>query len=213
MGDNVHVDGLSLFADDQLSCFNNGESGMALNRKIRSPICKLDFNNDTKAFTQRKTVPVEINKIAEFTKFSPLINHKKYTNTPNLKLFQFKSSPMQLFNSFSANSPFILSKDNGAAEKSGGLTILEGKEGQKKICCNCKKSHCLKLYCQCFISKSYCHGCNCINCFNTKEHDEIRSEAMKATLQRNPMAFEPKISCLEETVFLLKMIIGNSLER
>jgi len=200
---------LSLFADEQLSSLDKGATVLESNKRTRTPICKLDFNNETKAFIQRKNVPMEINKVVKFTKFSPLINHKKYKDTPNLKVLQFKSSPMQLFNSFSSNSPFLLSKSNTISEH---LIIPEEKTSQKKICCNCKKSHCLKLYCQCFINKSYCNGCNCLNCFNTKEYEELKNETVKATLQRNPMAFEPKISQVKEIVHLLKIIIGKGME-
>lgn len=63
----------------------------------------------------------------------------------------------------------------------------------KKMCCNCKKSFCLKLYCECFASKTFCHGCNCLNCLNTEENSFQREKAMQATLDRNPGAFDPKI--------------------
>ena len=34
--------------------------------------------------------------------------------------------------------------------------------------CNCKKSNCLKLYCECFQQGAYCsEDCNCIGCHNT----------------------------------------------
>lgn len=29
-------------------------------------------------------------------------------------------------------------------------------EGQRKLKCNCKKSKCLKLYCDCFANKTAC---------------------------------------------------------
>jgi hypothetical protein len=63
----------------------------------------------------------------------------------------------------------------------------------KRMCCNCKKSSCLKLYCECFSNKQFCGGCNCINCLNTEENSSQRNKAMQATLERNPGAFEPKI--------------------
>ncbi len=79
------------------------------------------------------------------------------------------------------------------------------KPGEKKylrrnICCNCKKSQCLKLYCECFASKTFCHGCNCINCLNIKENQTERDKAMRATLERNPVAFDPKIALTEPAV-------------
>jgi hypothetical protein len=36
----------------------------------------------------------------------------------------------------------------------------------KNIQCNCKKSRCLKLYCDCFRMDKYCDGCNCNDCAN-----------------------------------------------
>lgn len=73
---------------------------------------------------------------------------------------------------------------------------LEGKEGTPKRCkqCNCKNSRCLKLYCECFASGTYCDGCNCLNCWNNCEHEVVRQEAVEATLERNPNAFRPKIA-------------------
>ena len=65
------------------------------------------------------------------------------------------------------------------------------------VCCNCMKSRCLKLYCDCFAANQYCKGCNCVNCLNTMEAEETRREAINATLDRNPQAFKPKISVSE----------------
>ncbi|XP_031572762.1 protein lin-54 homolog [Actinia tenebrosa] len=59
--------------------------------------------------------------------------------------------------------------------------------------CNCTKSQCLKLYCDCFAQGEFCSNCNCINCFNNMEHEKERSKAIKACLERNPHAFHPKI--------------------
>lgn len=59
--------------------------------------------------------------------------------------------------------------------------------------CNCTKSQCLKLYCDCFANGEFCHNCNCMNCANNLEHEEDRSRAIKSCLDRNPQAFHPKI--------------------
>lgn len=63
----------------------------------------------------------------------------------------------------------------------------------EKICCNCQKSRCLKLYCDCFAAGTYCEGCNCIDCMNTQNNENYRRDAVAATLDRNPNAFKPKI--------------------
>lgn len=59
--------------------------------------------------------------------------------------------------------------------------------------CNCTKSMCLKLYCECFANGHFCDNCNCINCHNNVEFDADRSKAIKSCLERNPLAFKPKI--------------------
>ena len=60
-------------------------------------------------------------------------------------------------------------------------------------CCNCKKSRCLKLYCECFAAGRPCGElCKCKDCYN-HEHCHDRKKAMKAIKDRNPNAFQPKI--------------------
>ncbi|XP_053108654.1 protein lin-54 homolog isoform X3 [Hemicordylus capensis] len=59
--------------------------------------------------------------------------------------------------------------------------------------CNCTKSLCLKLYCDCFANGEFCNNCNCTNCYNNLEHENDRQKAIKACLDRNPEAFKPKI--------------------
>jgi hypothetical protein len=44
-----------------------------------------------------------------------------------------------------------------------------GKENRRNPC-NCKKSKCLKLYCECFAAELFCEGCNCLDCSNTSEY-------------------------------------------
>ncbi|KAM4617704.1 tesmin-like [Discoglossus pictus] len=59
--------------------------------------------------------------------------------------------------------------------------------------CNCTKSQCLKLYCDCFANGDFCSNCNCNNCYNNIHHENERFKAIKACLDRNPEAFQPKI--------------------
>ncbi|CAH8313816.1 unnamed protein product [Eruca vesicaria subsp. sativa] len=78
----------------------------------------------------------------------------------------------------------------------GKQTEAESKDDtpNKQKHCNCKNSRCLKLYCECFASGSYCNGCNCTNCQNNLENETARQEAIAGTLERNPNAFKPKIA-------------------
>ncbi|KAM6255803.1 tesmin isoform 2-T2 [Spheniscus humboldti] len=59
--------------------------------------------------------------------------------------------------------------------------------------CNCTKSQCLKLYCDCFANGDFCNNCNCNNCYNNQLHETERFKAIKVCLDRNPEAFLPKI--------------------
>ena len=62
--------------------------------------------------------------------------------------------------------------------------------------CKCKKSRCLKLYCDCFGANRVCvKSCTCQDCHNTDrpEHKADRQEAIQQVLDRNPQAFTSKI--------------------
>jgi len=71
----------------------------------------------------------------------------------------------------------------------------EAKSGtpKKKKHCNCRNSKCLKMYCECFQEQQFCDGCNCSNCGNIVGNEKARQEAINAIVQRNPLAFQPKI--------------------
>jgi len=65
-------------------------------------------------------------------------------------------------------------------------------ESRKRIC-SCKKSRCLKLYCECFAAGDLCDGCKCVSCANDGEHETQRLVAVDNIKQRNALAFAPKI--------------------
>ncbi|XVF34388.1 hypothetical protein REPUB_Repub18cG0055100 [Reevesia pubescens] len=65
-------------------------------------------------------------------------------------------------------------------------------EGCKR--CNCKKTKCLKLYCDCFAAGIYCaEPCSCQGCFNRPEYEDTVLETRQQIESRNPLAFAPKI--------------------
>ncbi|PSS01423.1 CRC domain-containing protein [Actinidia chinensis var. chinensis] len=65
-------------------------------------------------------------------------------------------------------------------------------EGCKR--CNCKKSKCLKLYCECFAAGVYCvEPCTCQECFNKPAHEDIVLATRKQIESRYPLAFAPKV--------------------
>jgi len=77
-----------------------------------------------------------------------------------------------------------------APRKPGGRKSkrkLAGDDSRKP--CNCKKSKCLKLYCECFARQAYCDGCNCQDCHNIPKFEFDRSKAVLITLERDSNAF------------------------
>uniref|UniRef100_A0A8C4ZRV8 Lin-54 DREAM MuvB core complex component n=1 Tax=Gadus morhua TaxID=8049 RepID=A0A8C4ZRV8_GADMO len=74
-----------------------------------------------------------------------------------------------------------------------GLSTAPDSSTRPRKPCNCTKSQCLKLYCDCFANGEFCNNCNCNNCFNNLEHETERLKAIKTCLDRNPGAFKPKI--------------------
>lgn len=68
--------------------------------------------------------------------------------------------------------------------------------GETEACkrCNCKKSKCLKLYCECFAAGVYCvEPCSCQECFNKPIHEDTVLATRKQIESRNPLAFAPKV--------------------
>ncbi|XP_020579697.1 protein tesmin/TSO1-like CXC 3 isoform X2 [Phalaenopsis equestris] len=68
--------------------------------------------------------------------------------------------------------------------------------GENEGCrrCNCKKSKCLKLYCECFAAGVYCvEPCSCQGCLNKPVHEETVLATRKQIESRNPLAFAPKV--------------------
>ncbi|KAL7181967.1 hypothetical protein ACSBR1_040811 [Camellia fascicularis] len=62
------------------------------------------------------------------------------------------------------------------------------------IHCNCKKSKCLKLYCDCLAAGIYCNEtCTCQECFNRLVYEDTVQETRQQIESRNPLAFAPKI--------------------
>jgi hypothetical protein len=39
--------------------------------------------------------------------------------------------------------------------------------------CHCKKSQCLKLYCDCFANGAFCSGCACLDCRNVEANTQV----------------------------------------
>ena len=65
--------------------------------------------------------------------------------------------------------------------------------------CNCKKSKCLKLYCECFAAGVFCDMCSCQNCQNTPDNANLVAMTRQQIELRNPQAFADKIVATDGT--------------
>lgn len=70
-----------------------------------------------------------------------------------------------------------------------------GEEGlvQLGVVCNCEKSKCVKLYCECFRMSGFCsEKCKCRGCLNNNSNSGLREKIVSDTLEMNPSAFRTK---------------------
>eukprot|EP00898_Chlorokybus_atmophyticus_P000544 jgi/Chlat1/1490/Chrsp12S02037 len=83
----------------------------------------------------------------------------------------------------------------GSARKSSNSKRSSGGRRKDGGCrsCNCKRSKCLKLYCECFAAGVYCEACACEDCFNTRDHEDEVQQARAHVLARDPFAFAARV--------------------
>jgi protein lin-54 len=68
--------------------------------------------------------------------------------------------------------------------------------GERKPC-NCKRSQCLKLYCDCFSMGGFCDAsCSCVSCCNTEADLVTVQHARKIILSKDPLAFHAKVTAM-----------------
>ncbi|RID71978.1 hypothetical protein BRARA_C03888 [Brassica rapa] len=92
-------------------------------------------------------------------------------------------------------SSLALVEMNQSSPKKKRLKSDQAGEGESSCKrCHCKKSKCLKLYCECFASGVYCIvSCSCVDCFNKPIHEDTVLATRKQIESRNPIAFAPKV--------------------
>ncbi|TKY58156.1 CRC domain-containing protein TSO1 [Spatholobus suberectus] len=91
-----------------------------------------------------------------------------------------------------AGNPEDFNQPPSPCKKKKKTSVTADGNGGKR--CNCKRSKCLKLYCECFTHGTYCTDlCACQGCLNRPEYAETVSETKQQIESRNPHAFTPKI--------------------
>lgn len=78
-------------------------------------------------------------------------------------------------------------------KKPSPVKEVEEKKQAKK--CQCAKSKCLKLYCECFANGVGCGpDCGCTDCYNNEGCTDLIESAKQDILKRDPSAFDAKIT-------------------
>lgn len=120
----------------------------------------------------------------EIEKTTNITMQKRDNNTIVIKPHQLNESDLRIVK----NEPGLV-----ASSKLKVVCVESAPMEKSRRPCNCSKSQCLKLYCECFANGEFCNSCNCINCANNLDHEDNRQRAIRSCLDRNPYAFHPKI--------------------
>ncbi|KAL8166467.1 hypothetical protein V2J09_007966 [Rumex salicifolius] len=157
--------------------------------EFASPTC-LPSSTSAVASKPRDT----FEKISSISEADLHLTESVEMTTPNEFLLPETAKPLDLPN------PALeeLAESSGESNQAGSNTRRKqasnsaNPDGCKR--CSCKKSKCLKLYCDCFAAGLYClDSCSCQGCFNRPEHKESVVEARQLIETRNPLAFAPRI--------------------
>lgn len=180
--------------------FNSPKSLKQLKTPVTSPFSKsiLNLLSPIQQFPSPPayTKSSFLNPCESLNLLSPVLRDQ---NEPKKTIQKLDFAALKSNSTFTLNS--ITAKFTKTNEKEASPVYFKQKRPRKdpnpgKICCNCMKSKCLKLYCDCFAAGVYCDGCNCKECLNTQSYEGARRDAMAATLDRNPTAFKSKIKKL-----------------
>ena len=154
------------------------------------------YRSDSKTPKQPKLPPTfEPPRSKATTKAPP--SYRPTSITPasgGTQTSRFAASPQMRRSSTSFES-----EQNNAEGMSGQATGKENSAASapatspaKRQTCNCKKTKCLKMYCECFANKLFCEGCKCQDCHNNKQFEALRDKTLKEAIAKNRAVFEQR---------------------
>ncbi|GMF36488.1 unnamed protein product [Phytophthora fragariaefolia] len=168
-------------------------SSVANSSRIEMPTSPLDIRQAVAlAVTPAKQIKRELiaTPHGRYTMLTPQMT----TATNPSGTTRFDSTMLKTPTPVRSTTSLTMSLQSGLKAPLGSVLAAIPAQVPKKAPCNCKKSKCLKLYCECFASGGYCdESCNCLDCSNTAATEEVRQQAIAARLEKNPNAFKPKI--------------------
>jgi len=141
----------------------------------------LDVGSPTPVDSISQSIPVATGRGARERKATPKsrgqTSYGKAAGAGDSTKAQARLSSMMM----NTNTPTAEFLDMGISTDRGPLT------------CNCKKSRCLKLYCECFHALKFCQNCKCYDCENRPGNDNVRNSVIATIKERDPHAFESKV--------------------
>ncbi|KAF5936321.1 hypothetical protein HYC85_027450 [Camellia sinensis] len=150
-------------------------SSILSNVREKLPVSSEDCSHETQVSVATSYLPSQYLQIV-----------KSSTDIAPLTQIEYQTTPCDKRNISLLGSICLLkfSRKKASATNDG--------DGCKR--CNCKKTKCLKLYCDCFAAGIYCaEPCACQGCFNRPEYEDTVLDTRKQIEFRNPLAFAPKI--------------------
>jgi hypothetical protein len=139
-------------------------------------------NKIRKVKTPEKKVTVPV--VVERSVPEPIIDETTIFNIEEMKcLEEFNHSNQTVIETAAI-------EHSNAGPQDSNATIGSSAGLKKRVSCNCKKTRCLKLYCDCFAAGEYCKDCNCKDCANLIENEEERQHSMQMLMEKNPTAFK-----------------------
>ena len=121
----------------------------------------------------------------------PNIGYVNYNNRNNVKnemSKKYDNINMNINMNVNNNIYHLCLGENEVAPLSEQQLLEEKKK--KKFSCNCKKSKCLKLYCDCFANGEKCIECNCVDCSNKIGNENFVKKIYDETVVKNPISMK-----------------------
>lgn len=184
-----------------LTCLENSFQKIIHQKESHSNIeSKLTLDSIKTNMDNGSPFEIDIPKTFRFEKASEFGLSQDFTQNEQLTKSQtlnFKKK--QNDRNLSINEPSLFKKVEEKIQ-SNEILDVEKEETKKpvKAKCTCKKSYCLRLYCDCFSKGLICGvDCACTDCHNSVAYQDIREVMIKETIEKNPLAFSSKYKKLQ----------------
>ena len=138
---------------------------------------------------------LSFNKELNFEIKRPLLvsslNKNEKTQKPKISIKEFQTTDPAFSDKNATENQLVPIRKSSTRKKKD--------EKNKKTCCTCSKTKCLKLYCECFAARGFCsEKCKCKDCHNKLELKDLRDLIIQETLEKNPLAFNSKYKKTED---------------